>query len=406
MATDALADYVAGRVRAGVGRAAIREELQAVGWTEEEADAAYRTGLIAGGAPTPNERNRLTVVRKSSTVDIVINLFSFIVLGIIATALGTLFFQVINRFFPDTLDRTGFSLPGYDTGTIHYAVAALIISFPLYVLAMWLWFRAFREPARSDTRSVSGGDEGRTESKLSKWLTYLVLLVAAVTIVGDLIAVVFTLLQGEVTARFFLKALVILVIASGVFGFYFLERRKIQYRKDIPRTTFQSFGWGAAGLVALAIILGFVAGGSPGTERNRTFDMRRANDLNTLAGCISSYAQDLGLLPMSLADLKRSSQYAYCAGSLADPETSVPYEYRVVVPLRIQGPARVGDYELCALFALASDPTLGGRPGELTWEYHTAGRVCRTATTQLVGKVTPPLPPIPTNSVAPADQMK
>ena len=65
------------------------------------------------------------------------------------------------------------------------------------------------------------------------------LLVSAVTIVGDLVTAVFYFLQGEVTGRFFLKSLTIFVVAGIIFGFYFLERKKIQYRKNVPRKTFR-----------------------------------------------------------------------------------------------------------------------------------------------------------------------
>src|SRR3989344_4269465 len=330
-----LSEYVAGRIRAGVSKAEVREELLAVGWSEEESDAAYRVGLVAYGVPVPSEGNRPALSRKSSTVDIVINFFSFILLGIVATALGTLFFQVINKYFPDALDAMSWYTEASITSTIHYSIAALVIGFPLYYFALRIWFRKFRE------------DEGRTESRLSKWLTYLVLLIAAGTVVGDLIAVVFTLLQGEITTRFFLKALTILVIAGTIFGFYYLERRKIQYHLDIPRATFQFFGRGVTVLVVLAIVLGFFASGSPTTERNRTFDRTRAQNLSSLSTCIQNYSRSLGQLPTSLDILKRSTQFSYCAGSMQDPETKVAYSYRIVTPSRAEGAGRVGEFELC-----------------------------------------------------------
>lgn len=377
-----LSEYVAGRVRAGVPKAEVREELLAVGWSEEEADAAYRDGIVALGVPVPDEGNRPTISRKSSTADIVVNFFSFILLGIVATALGTLAFQVINRLLPDPLDAMGWYGEAAATSAIHYSIAALLIGFPLYYAAMRIWFRKFRE------------DEGRTESKLSKWLTYLVLLVASVTIVGDLIALVFTFLQGEISARFFLKALAILGIAGVIFGFYFLERKKIQYRKDIPRTVFRNFGLAVSACVGIAILLGFFAGGSPETARERTFDAERANDLSMISSCVEGYARDLGQLPLSLGDLRKSSQYAYCADYMRDPETGDEYEYRVVAASRIQGPGRVGEFELCATFALpssGSDSAMyggGWGGGNAIWSEHAAGPECDAVVTQL-GTIAP-----------------
>jgi len=375
MDTQALSNYALDRIRAGVAKAELKEELLAVGWTEDEIEAAYRSGVVALGAPVPTEGNRATLSRQASTVDVVINFFSFILLGIVATALGTLFFGIINIVFPDALDGMNWYSESATMSSIHYSIAALLIAFPLYFFSMRLWFRKFRE------------DEGRAESKLSKWLTYLVLLVTAVTIVGDLITIVFTLLQGEITARFFLKALVILVIAGAIFGFYYLERRKVQYHIDIPRSIFQNFGRGVSLLVVIGVVLGFFVGGSPTTQRNRTFDQTRADNLSGLASCIEQYAQNLGALPSTLADVRQSSQYSYCASYMQDPETRGAYTYRIVTPSRVEGAGKVGEFELCASFALPSQETAAsvpmGYPSSI-WSEHETGLSCDTVTAQLM----------------------
>lgn len=380
-----MSQYAADRIRTGVGKDEVKAELITVGWTEDEAEAAFRSGVIALGAPVPSEGNRPTTSKQASTVDVVINFFSFILLGIVATALGTLYFQIINVSFPDVLDATNWYVFAAATSTIHYSIAALLIGFPLYFFAMRIWFRKFRE------------DEGRTESKLSKWLTYLVLLVAAVTIVGDLITTVYTLLQGEITARFFLKALTILGIAGAVFGFYYLERRRIQYHADIPRRVFQRFGRGVALVVFIGVILGFAVGGSPTTERNRTLDQTRSEHLSSLASCVEQYASSLGALPASLTELTRSSQYSYCESSTTDPETGMEYEYRIVTPSKAQGAGRVGEFELCANFALATDATAaykGGYGQSGVWYEHGAGRSCDTVSAQLMVPANPVTSPM------------
>lgn len=373
METNTLAGYVEGRVRAGLSRREIREELLAVGWSEEEADAAYRDGLVALGIPLPGEGKRPALARKAATVDVVVNFFSFILLGIVATALVTLYFQVINRGFPDPLAAMNASGEWAAASAIRYAIASLLIAFPLYFAAVRIGFRKFRD------------DEARTESALSRWLTYLVLLVAAVTIVGDLIAVLFKLLQGEFTARFLLKALVILVVAGLVFGFYYLERLKIQYRKPIPRTTFQTIGGAAASLAALGLVLGFLMAGSPETARKRAFDIEREADLDRLAGCVERYARNLGQLPASPGALRQAAGYADCARSMRDPETGQEYAYRIVAPARAEGAVRVGEFELCAHFALAS---AGDGRGTI-WNEHGVGMSCDTVSVQLGEKTAP-----------------
>jgi hypothetical protein len=88
METEKLSQYAADRIRTGVGKDEVKAELITVGWTEDEAEAAFRSGVIALGAPVPSEGNRPTTSKQASTVDVVINFFSFILLGIVATALG------------------------------------------------------------------------------------------------------------------------------------------------------------------------------------------------------------------------------------------------------------------------------------------------------------------------------
>lgn len=374
-----LSEYVAKRIGAGVPKSEIREELLSVGWSEEESDAAYRDGVVSLGVPLPGEGARPMTGKKSSTVDIIINLFSFILLGIVATAAGVLYFQVINRYFPDRLVAVDYRDEQALSGVMHYAIAALLIGYPLYLGTMRLWFRKFRE------------DGGRIESRLSRWLTYVVLLAASVTIVGDLITLVFTFLQGELTARFFLKALTILTIASGIFGFYFFERRRVQYRKEVPEKTFRSFATTVSVIVGLGVVMGFFAGESPETTRNRTFDARRAEDLRSLSGCIEQYAADFGDLPVSVSELVRSSRYTYCASFVSDPETGEEYSYRVVTPSREQGATRIGEYEFCATFALETPPTAATTPFGTrsdVWSIHVAGRECDTVTAQL-GELAP-----------------
>ena len=126
MDTQSLAEYASSRIRAGVAKATLKEELLSVGWTEEEIENAYRSGVIALGAPVPVEGSRATLSRQASTVDVVINFFSFILLGIVVTALGTLFFQIINITFPDALDVANLYSESQAMSSIHYATAALI----------------------------------------------------------------------------------------------------------------------------------------------------------------------------------------------------------------------------------------------------------------------------------------
>ena len=359
-------EYVGELIEKGVGRAEIKARLLAVGWSEEQIETAYGQALIQSGAPTPADEQEPVTGKKSSAMEIAINLFSFVLLGIVATALGVLFYQIINKYFPDPLARNYYR-GRFSTKAIHYSISALLIGFPMYYFSMRLWFRGFRK------------GEGKIESLLTKWLTYLVLLIASITIVGDLITTLFTFLQGEISIRFILKALTILGIFGIIFSFYFLERRKIQYRKNVSQKTFRMFGLVVSVIIIMGIILGFMAGGSPEMERKRSFDERRADDLTEIANCLQDYAGQYRRLPNSLEELNKTD-YSYCANK-KDPETNKPYEYRVISQSKIIGKNKEAEFELCANFALKSEDDSVSNPSpyyarQNQWSQHTAGRNC------------------------------
>ncbi len=355
-----------GLINKGIGKLEIKARLLAVGWSEEQIESAYGQALIQNGAPTPEDEKEFVTGKKSSAMEIAVNLFSFVLLGIVATALGVLFYQIINKYFPDPLARNYYR-GRFSTKAIHYSISALLIGFPMYYLSMRLWFRSFRR------------GEGKIETFLTKWLTYLVLLIASITIVGDLITALFTFLQGEISIRFILKAVTILGIFGAIFWFYFLERRKIQYRQKISRKTFQLFGLITSLIIILGIILGFVAGGSPAMERKRGFDEQRANDLADISQCLENYARQYKRLPNSLEELNKTT-YSYCADK-KDPETNKQYEYNVISQSKTVGKNEEAEFELCADFSLDSEdvpvnnhPTYYGRQNQ--WSKHTTGRNC------------------------------
>ncbi len=373
---DSLIAYVKSLVQAGYAKTQIKDQLLAVGWSESQTDEAYSKALIEIGVPVPSEAMQQTFGKKSSTMEIVLNLFSFIFLGVVATALGTLFYQIINKYFPDPL-VTNYYSNRVSTNAIHYAIAALIVGFPTYWISVRMWFRSFQR------------DEGKIETKLSKWLTYLVLLIALITIVGDLISTLYTFLQGEISARFILKSLTILVIAGSVFGFYFLERRKIQYRQPISQNIFKLFGLFISGVILFGVVIGFIAGGSPATERKRGFDNQRERDLREISGCIERYAKQFKRLPNTLEELKNSSVYSYCSNK-KDPETKKQYEYSVITSSKNVGTNREGEFELCAEFALKSEDEIVNRSYtaiDSKWTEHKAGRDCDRVTLVIESRI-------------------
>jgi hypothetical protein len=275
-----LSRYIVGRIEQGARKDDIEDELRALGWRESDVERAYAEALITRGAPTPHveAQGYGASTSRASAVEVMLNLFSFILLGISVFALGNLLFALIEKHFPDALDAAQwysyYNSPDRYTDTIHYGIAALLVAFPLYYAVMRYWVRAFRAAA------------GKVETRLGKWLTYIVLLIAAITVVGDGIAILYTFLQGEITMRFFLKALVVLALAGGVFWWYVLERKLVQYKKDVPRKTFLTHGIVWSAVVLVSIVLGFFSAGLPLDARTRALDEKRADDCKAFRMCL------------------------------------------------------------------------------------------------------------------------
>ncbi len=211
----------------------------------------------------------------------------------------------------------------------------------------------------------------RHETRIRKWLMYFTLFAAAITVLVDLIILVYNFLGGDLTIRFFLKAAVILVVVAGVFAYYFWDiRRNVRSATNLPIT----LRWLTSGIMLAAVIGTFFVIGTPSTQRDLRFDERRVNDLSVLQAQIVDYWMRKQALPEDTALLA-----ADIPGFVSpeDPESGTPYEYR-----------RTGDltFELCAAFSTESAknpnakfahpvPPYGYGVTEGTWE-HTEGPAC------------------------------
>jgi hypothetical protein len=97
---------------------------------------------------------------------------------------------------------------------MRWSIAYLVITFPVFVfLAAYIG----RDVASNPTKRLS---------PVRRWLTYLTLFVAACALIGDFTTLVYNALAGDLTVRFTLKVLVVLVIAGAVFGYYLSDLRR------------------------------------------------------------------------------------------------------------------------------------------------------------------------------------
>jgi len=283
---------------------------------------------------------------------LIITLYMSVVSGI------TLLFQYVNVWFPDVLS---FYRPGiFDA--IRWASSVLLVAFPVFLGVSWQLEKDFTAaPATRDLR-------------IRKWLVYLTLFIAALTIITDLIVLIYTFYGGEITTRFILKVLVVLAVAGMVFGYYLWDLRRGTRPSKLPRQA----AWGTGVLAAVAIIAGFFLAGSPAQQRQVRFDEQRVSDMQQIQSQLINYWTQKSALPTSLNQLNDSiSGFT----TPTDPVTHQPYAYTVKDP---------HSFELCATFAMSDQASPAGPASVPQGAYqdswnHGAGRTCfnRTIDPQL-----------------------
>lgn len=197
--------FVRDALSQGQPRDAIHDVLKEAGWKDEEIRGAMDAYAdVAFPIPVPRRKPYL------SAREAFIYLLMFLTLYISAYSFGSLLFHFINQWVPDALNP----YTSYDLDGVRMAVSSLIIAFPIY---FWL---------SSLTRKAISKDADKRSSKIRKWLTYITLFIAAGVIIGDLIALLFNLLGGELSLRFILKVLSVLLIAGLIFGYYLWDLRQ------------------------------------------------------------------------------------------------------------------------------------------------------------------------------------
>jgi len=295
--------------------------------------------------------------------DLFLHLLAIVTLYWSAVTFVTLLWQYINKFFPDVLN--GIYYEGF-VGLIRFAVASLIIVFPVFIVVSWFLNKIYaREAAVRD-------------SKIRKWLIYLTLFIASLVIIGDLIGTINMLLGGEITIRFILKALSVLLVAGFVFGYYLDD-----VRRDAPTKLAKYFAWGSGVLVLAVAVASFFIVGSPVTARLIQFDQQKIQDLQGIQYQIVSYWQRKEAMPSSLSDLNDPISNFKIP---VDPQSNTNYEYIVKDAANLS-------FELCATFNKQSvdqyaspvSPVSVPAKGYADNWSHAEGRVCfeRTIDKQL-----------------------
>lgn len=175
--------------------------LRRFGWPERDVERAFfevyerLTGISIPAPPAGGGE---------SAKDAFFYLLSFSMLGLWTFSLGEIAFIWIDRLVPDATQGRF----GNDYYSLAFGIARLLVAYPLYI---WVMRNINRELALYREKHFSG---------VRKWLTYLTLLIVSLIAVGTVIAFLTSFLRGELTTRFVLKVIVVLVIDGGILRYY------------------------------------------------------------------------------------------------------------------------------------------------------------------------------------------
>ena len=260
-------------------------------------------------------------------------------LAFMSIASGMIIFQIINKNIVDVLEQ----IQGkYSPDQLKFAISALIISAPIFYITMSRIYKSL----------FSG--ELRKDSEIRKWLTYFILLVSSIVMIGWLIATINSFLDGELTTKFILKSITAIAIAATIFTFYFYDiKREIEIGKKDKIISIYFYASLAAVIAIFIASLFFVE--SPTETRNRKFDNAILNKFNQIDNAINSYGYENAKLPESLDEL--AIEFSYLTEKdLTDPITKKKFEYKIVSE---------DSYELCAEFIMSNKDDENDR-----YDYH------------------------------------
>lgn len=305
---------------------------------------------------------------KTTPKDFFLHLGATVALYASVIALVNLLFSIIDYSFPDELSNY------FSSSSIAWPISMLIVLVPTLYIIGWIIRKDIIQMPEKDSLWIR------------RWRIFLTLFLTGATIIGDLIVLINTYLNGEISERLIYKVLAILILFGVIFAYYLLER--IQGKRKVQTV----LAWVGAIIVLASIVGGFLIVGSPTKQRAVRFDNQRVNDLQSIQYQIVSYWQSKSKLPATLSALNDP-----LAGTTVsvDPENQTEYGYSIKSDK---------SFELCATFSLTSEDARGKGsygyntiyqvyPGmaQDTWKY-TAGRSCFTRT--IDPEMYPPIPKI------------
>lgn len=279
-------------------------------------------------------------------------MLSLVALVFMAIATGMIIFQIINKNIVDVLEQ--FS-SRFSADQLKFAISALLISAPIFYITTRLIFK-----------NLYAGTLNK-DAGVRKWLTYFILFVAAVVVIGWLIGIVNSFLGGEITLKFIFKAITAIGISAIIFSFYLYDMRRenIVGAKD---KVIRIYFYGSLIIVIATFIAALFIVESPTEARDRRLDNAILDNFNQIDRAMNDYYSDYSKLPASLDELVTDINIL-TDDDIKDPISKEKFGYNI---------KEANVYEICANFKTSNKDELDVNKYEYTdkrW-LHDAGEQC------------------------------
>jgi len=251
-------------------------------------------------------------------------ILSLAALIFVAISSALIIFQIIDKSVFDALAYYG----SYSNqSALRFGISALLISAPIFFLCVNLINKGLKK------------GEIDKDSPLRNWLTYFILAVSAVVILGSLVGVINAFLSGEMTLKSILQLLTVILIAAIVFSYYLydIRRDKILKKDKIMKIFFFS----SVLLVIVVFVSSWFFVESPRVARERKIDEKVLNNIYSLENYINSYYEKEEKLPEDLLEVNSVAEVINFNQFLVNPVSGEKIEYK-----------KTGEreFELCANF--------------------------------------------------------
>jgi len=248
-------------------------------------------------------------------------LLSLVALIFTALSVGIVAFGITDQTVADALNN------GSASDSLKFAISAILIAAPIFFVMQNLISRGLRR------------GELTKESGVRRWLTYFILLISAVIILGVFIGIINSFLAGELTLSFILKALAMVIISAAVFSFYFydIKREDVTSKNKVMRIFF----WASLVIIMAAFIASWFFVESPMVTRAKRLDQNLVNNLTSVENAVNAYNEKYKKLPDNISQIENNNDIYLDPHSLSDAETGAPIIYQKTSE---------STFQLCATF--------------------------------------------------------